>query len=262
MPFTTLTDNIVRKEQYIHAINYYIHNTNYPVVFTENSGTDISDHFQSSITNKRLEILTFKGNKNKEKGKGFGEAEIIDYALSNSMIIASTDNKCAIIKITGRIIIENISESVSKRFFLQESDSIIVSYNSDFSFADSRFIIAPLTFFQSFLQHKDDINDYKNSFFENVLSNCIKQNTLYHYYPFFIEPQITGQSGSTGELYTPHNKTFQRRLNYFTYKMSQILYFDKYLSTHKYPLYKRTIYTLLSLLSKFAVRLTILLRNP
>lgn len=252
MPFTSITDNTVRKEQYINAINYYIHKTDFPIVFAENSGTDISSLFLESISEKRLEVITFNGNKKKEKGKGYGEAEIIEYAINNSQIIASMYKDFSIIKITGRLIVYNIAELASKKYILQESDSIIVAYNSDFSLPDSRIIIAPLDFYRSFLLHKEDINDFSHCYFETVLSNCIIHNLEHHYYPFFIEPQITGQSGTTGELYKPYNKDFQRRLKYLDYVYSQILYFDKNFSRIRFSYTKRIIYTVIQLLLKIA----------
>ena len=110
MAFTALTDATIRLKQYVTAINYYLNNTNYPIVFSENSGTSINSYFNSYNNNKRLELLSFKGNNNKDRGKGYGEAEIIDYALKKSLIIESHKNNCSIIKITGRLIVRNIME--------------------------------------------------------------------------------------------------------------------------------------------------------
>ena len=81
MPFTTLTDISIREKQYIEAINFYLHNTDFPIVFAENSGTGISKSHDLFPDNKRLELLSYKGNIHKNKGKGYGEAEIINYAL-------------------------------------------------------------------------------------------------------------------------------------------------------------------------------------
>ena len=170
MPFTTLTNQHVRQKQYIHALNYYIQNTEYPIVFTENSGIDISQYFKTYIINRRLEVLTFCGNSKKDRGKGYGEAEIIEYALTHSSLITEINNTLYIIKITGRLIVDNLFEIINNHFPLENEDCIRVSYDSMFSFADSRIIIAPLLFYKTFLNLKEDINDYKNSFFEVVLT--------------------------------------------------------------------------------------------
>ena len=40
-----ISDATVRKQQYIDAIQWYLNNTPYNIVFCENSGTDISNEF-------------------------------------------------------------------------------------------------------------------------------------------------------------------------------------------------------------------------
>ena len=108
MTMTALSDKEERREQYVKAINYYLKNTKFPIVFTENSGTDISTLFENAIKSGRLEYLSFDGNHAKERGKGYGECEIIQYALKNSTTIQSAKDK-RIAKITGRLIIKNIN---------------------------------------------------------------------------------------------------------------------------------------------------------
>lgn len=242
MPFTTLTDVSVRKKQYIEAINYYLHNTDFPIVFVENSGTDISNSRELITDKERLELISYKGNIHKNKGKGYGEAEIIDYALIHSHIITSKHNDCPIIKITGRLIVENITDIVCNKFILQNNNSISVSYNSDFSFADSRIVIAPKYFYHIFIKHKEEINDFNHQYFENVLSKCIMQSSTYHYYPFYLEPQIAGQSGTTGKEYVSHESSFGRRLSYMVYALKKILVFDKRFSNCKLKVYEKITY--------------------
>lgn len=243
MPFTSLTDNSVRKEQYIKAINYYIHHTDYPIVFVENSNTDISDCFAPTISSNRIEVLTFYGNNNKNRGKGYGEAEIIEYALKYSQFIASSNRECTLVKITGRLIIENLKDIINKRFIFQRQNSIVVSYNSDFTLADSRVIIAPFNFYISFLENKELINDFNNTYFETVLSDSIKQSIKFHYYPFYIEPQITGISGSTGEEYLPYKRNIKRRIIYLIHSTTLLLRYNKLNDYHKIGSLQKSIYT-------------------
>lgn len=231
MSFTSLTDISIRINQYITAIDFYLKNTDLPIVFAENSDTDIKRYF--SINNKRLEIISFKGNNDKERGKGYGEAEIIEYALNNSIIITASNSICNITKITGRLLINNITNVINQRFLFQNKNSIVVSFNSDFSFADSRIIIAPKAFYHSFLKRKEEINDSINNYFEIVLSDFIKNEKLFDFYPFYIEPQIYGQSGTTSEIYRPHEDSFKRRLSYLSYATHQILLFNKHLTKKK-----------------------------
>lgn len=254
MAFTSLTDTAIRLKQYQTAINFYLKNTNYPIVFAENSGTSLNNLYDSKFDTNRLELLSFCGNKRKDKGKGYGEAEIIEYALNKSSIITSCKDKCSIIKITGRLIISNVTELVVNKFLFQDNRSIVASYNSDFSFVDTRIIIAPIKFFSSFIRHKNDIDDRTNMFFENIFSDSIKHNSQYRYYPFYIEPQIEGQSGTTGDLYTPPLPTLRRRLQYLKYETKLLLFFDKDFS-HKrlniaIRLYYHISYSLLYIINK------------
>lgn len=248
MSYTSLTDISIRINQYIDAIRFYLQNTVFPIIFAENSDTDIRRYNDSFTNNKRLEIISFKGNNNKERGKGYGEAEIIEYVIKNSLIITSTKSKINIIKITGRLIIRNIESVINHKFLFQRNNSIIVSFNSDFTFADSRIIIAPMTFYLSFLKKKEEINDSINQFFEIVLSKIIKNEDTLHFYPFYIEPQIYGQSGTTSEIYNPHEDNFKRRISYLSFATNQLLYFYKHLTNMKLSIPKIITYKLIHII--------------
>lgn len=94
-----------RKKQYIDAIKFYLVNTNFDIVFTENSGTSLAKYFQGET---RLEFVTFISPVSlPDKGKSFKELEILDYSINNSCFIAEA---ASIIKITGRLKILNINQ--------------------------------------------------------------------------------------------------------------------------------------------------------
>ena len=242
MHFTSLTDPTIRLKQYADAINFYIKNTDLPIVFADNSGTDMS--LLGIQDNQRVELLSFSGNSNKTRGKGYGEAEILSYALTNSHLInyGNKNSNPTIIKITGRLIISNIHKTIEKKFLFQEPNSVVVSINSDFSFADSRIIIAPKSFFQEFLKHKEKLDDSKGNFFEHVLIQCIIQEKNSHYFPFFVEPQIIGQSGTSGERYKIQDQNLKYRIAYKMYAYGKICYFNKYLTNKKLKFHHHIIY--------------------
>ena len=217
MSYTSLTDTGERQRQYIEAIHFYLSHTKYPIVFTENSGTDISSRFKAFISSGRLEYLTFHGNQNKQRGKGYGECEIIEYALSHSQMIHNHQNKY-IAKITGRLIVRNITSIARFHTFIWPRQTVFCAINSDLSFPDSRLIIAPLAFYSKFLENKDKIDDKNGYFFEHALCDTLKGNN-FSYSPFFICPHIKGMSGSTGEYYTekPRNISFHYRYAKFAF---------------------------------------------
>lgn len=226
MAYTSLSNPEARKEQYINAIRFYLTETRYPIVFSENSGTDISPLFKDEIELGRMECLPFFGNQDKERGKGFGECEIIQYALDHSRIIRSAKDQC-IAKITGRLIVRNITRIIQWHTFLFSRQTVFFSINSDLTFPDSRFMIAPITFYRIFLESKETINDSKGYYFENALCDAIKKEKHYPYMPFLYMPCIEGTSGSTGKVYSNETKSISFVFKYAKYALSQKKRFNR-----------------------------------
>lgn len=219
MALTTLSNQEERKAQYIKAIQYYLTNTSFKIVFSENSGTDISNLFQDDIESGRMEYLSFLGNQNKKRGKGYGECEIIDYALDNSKLIHfSKDQRIA--KITGRLIIKNIKGILRLHNLLFSKQTVFCSINSDLSFPDSRLIVAPVSFYRVFLNSKELINDSNGYYFEHALCDTLKKENDYSYSPFLFMPCIEGVSGSTGEVYSGEMRGSIFNLRYIKYTLS------------------------------------------
>lgn len=216
MPFTVLNNPEERKAQYVMALNYYLTNTNFKIVFTENSNVDISPLYTKEIKSGRLECLTFLGNKDKNRGKGAGEYEIIQYTLNNSIIINRYQN-VRIVKITGRLIIKNISLITKIHCLLFPLNTILFSINSDISFPDSRYIIAPTSFYIKFLNLKKTIDDSAGYYFEHALLDTLIREKEYSYSPFIIQPDIIGMSGTTGLLYGSNNHGITHTLKYIKY---------------------------------------------
>ena len=226
MAFTTLSKQEERKAQYINAIQYYLSNTSFKIVFTENSGTDISNLFKDAIESGRMEYLSFHGNQDKIRGKGYGECEIIEYALDNSKLIHfSKDQQIA--KITGRLIVRNIKGIVRWHNFLFSKQTVSCTINSDLSFPDSRLIIAPVSFYKVFLHSKELINDSNGYYFEHALCDVLKKDTIYSYSPFLIKPCIEGISGSTGEIYNGEIGDIFYKFKYVKYTLSLHRKFNK-----------------------------------
>ncbi len=226
MNFTTLNDIEERKKQYIEAINFYLSNTKYQIVFTENSGIDISPLFKDSIYSDRLEIISYNGNQNKELGKGYGEIEIIEYSLTHSKIYLSHPNQ-PIIKITGRLIVKNITLIYRIYYLFHNKQIVSFEFNSNLSFPDSRIIIARPDFYKELLLSKKLINDAKGYFFENAVKDIITKNKNYTYLPFLVKPRIIGMSGTTGLSYTDNPNSIYFTYKYFKYSIFILKKFHK-----------------------------------
>ena len=226
MSYTSLNNPKERERQYVNAIRYYLSKTNYPIVFTENSGSDISQLFTDSIKSGRMEYFTFNGNQDKARGKGYGECEIIEYALNNSAIINSAHD-CQIAKITGRLRILNINSIIRIHRFISSKKSVLCAINSVLSFPDSRLFIAPIDFYRAFTKKKETINDSDGFFFEHTLCNVIKEEKSYPFSPFLLMPRIEGVSGSTGEVYNGETIKLSFAIKYVKYAFSQRIKFYK-----------------------------------
>ena len=216
MPFTWLTDTNERLRQYVDAINYYLETTKSKIVFCENSNTDIFPLFENNNNNDRLEIHTFQGNKEKLKGKGYGEAEIIEYAFQHSSLLKEN---IIVIKITGRLIVNNICQIIKSLKY--KNDFVTCLFHSDLSFADSRIFCATPAFYTEFLRNKTKINDNEGRYFEHILSYTVIESSI-QFIPFKEEPQITGISGSSGDCYQAKKPTKKQQLLFKRYSLEQL----------------------------------------
>ena len=171
MSFTKLQDSAIRRKQYIEAVRFYLNETDYPILFVENSGTDISVEFANEIASQRLEIITWNGNQyQKSLGKGFGEMLIVAYALEHSRFL-----KCAdiIFKITGRYRVLNIKSYV-RECTPVKADVFVDLFNKS-PYADSRFWAATPVFLSDFLvRYIERINDTEEFYFEHALFHAAK----------------------------------------------------------------------------------------
>jgi len=171
MESTALQNPDERKTQYIDALNWYLKHTRFDIVFCENTNTDIRTLFKNVEEAYRIEFLTFRGNAfDKSLGKGYGEAEIIKYAFENSVLL----NKCdRILKVTGRIIVENIDNLVNKS---QERDVVYadtLKVNGKMKCL-SKFFICPKTTMNVFISLSPTINDSQYNYFEHVLYEAVQ----------------------------------------------------------------------------------------
>lgn len=202
MAFTTVQDKQNRLIQYQKALDFYLTRTGYKIVFTENSGYDISNNYKEYIEQGRLEILTFNGNNyDKTLGKGYGEGQIIKYSLENSYILKSATT---VVKITGRLIIKNINSLISRSKKENCVYCNLVKASSRKQTCYSIFFFAPKTFYKDYLiQNINNINDKEKYYFEHHLNDCCKQwkKDGNPWKEYFLPIIIIGQSGTSGTYY-------------------------------------------------------------
>ena len=191
-------DPEIRRRQYIDAIFYYLQNTDYNIIFTENSGTSIKNEFEGQ---ERIEIITFSSLASvPDKGKGWKELEIIDYSITNSKFIHSG---VAVVKITGRLKvldINSIGEQV-KRLKSGLDNFVLCNVYKAFKM-DSRCFAFTLDFWPVLFKHGQYINLHYS--FERALWKAICEYDLLSNckYKQFNQPlRISGISGGLGIPY-------------------------------------------------------------
>jgi len=214
MTYTALQDKDERLRQYQHALQWYLDNTKSPILFVENTGYDITPMYADAIASGRLEVLTFQGNDfDKSKGKGYGEALIIEYALTHSEFLKGDVN---VLKITGRLICENVGK-MARRYTdtdtvygqkLQDPDG-----NMEMS---SQVIVAPTTFWKDyFISQKEGIDDGAHYWFEHLLLDAAMQwrKDGHNYKDMWIPTALTGISGSSGDMIS--SNTLKARISFY-----------------------------------------------
>lgn len=201
MVLTQLKDSSTRLEQYLSSIHFFLKKVNCKIVVVENSNFDFSPYFTKEIEEKKIECLHFDGNTyDKFIGKGYGEACIIEYALSNSYFIKNTT---AIIKITGRFKIDNIRTVV--KLCNNKSNTIYTMYSRKVPYVfKSVLVIAPVGFWKLFVSQKEQINDSKKIYFEHLLyrlSIISSKSGTYRISMFKCPVKYNGFSGTSGDKY-------------------------------------------------------------
>lgn len=219
MKYTSLQDSLIREKQYCDAIKFYLKETSLNIVFCENSNqTSFIKNFKSYQDAGRYEYLTFDGNCfDKNKGKGYGEALIIKYALNNSKLI---NKESSLIKITGRIIISNIKTIL---LLYKKKNHLYIQLNNDTvqKSISSRFFIAPITFFTNyFIPNMTCINDSKGYYFEHLLYDQAKRwrEDKRNISDIALAIKYKGTSGTTGEYIKLGRLPYIKSILFYLYR--------------------------------------------
>lgn len=222
MSNTQLQDKEKRQQQYLEAINYYLNKTDLKLIFCENSGFDIYDNIINSEKKERLEYLTFKGNIfDYSLGKGYGEFQIIQYALKNSVFIKECDY---ILKITGRLKIINIDKIIKRFNSISGGNNFFIEFTFQNFINTVCFIIPSKQLEKIFIKRKNIINENKQYYIENFLyDNLLLVNKINL---FEIHPFIEGISGT---LNIPYNKLTEYSNNLYLRKYRHELYYCSFL---------------------------------
>lgn len=190
--------------QYKKSMEFFIKSKAFEkIIFCENSNFGLEE-FQEvkQLANQMhisLELLSFQGNLEKAnlQGKGYGEGEILNYIIDNSSLIKGEDY---FIKITGRLVIDNIAKIVS--LVDKRNTYFNIPNLSRKEFYDTRVYGMPIDqFINCFLYSYLGVNDEKGIFLEHRYTDIISINNIsIKNFPRY--PRIKGISGTLGIEYT------------------------------------------------------------
>ena len=222
MSHTVLQNPEIRAGQYKQALDYYIKETDLPIVFCENTMYDMASDYIQYIDSGRLEYMTFDGNNyDRSRGKGYGEAVIMGYALEHSEIIK---NSKYVIKITGRIIIEDIRQYTSSVLYYLGNlfrSNIKPKFISTYIFiARPQLIQKFIAKYQELIWEDHPTNDLIEHHWYRALTKDPDFNKI-TYLPFISIPKVKGISGTTGQEYSMKDRLTGNLAYSFRFEMAR-----------------------------------------
>ena len=187
--------------QYRECLEFYLLHTGFKnVIFCENSEyhLDFSDLQDIALEHgKELEVLSFCGNpeETRMRGKGFGEGEIVAYALAHSRHAESIRH---FVKVTGRLIVRNMEE-LRKRLDVSRFYINRLLVRNDAEVLDTRLYATPVELYkQYFLNLHTGVSVEFN--LEKAFTKCLYEWKIpFRCFPRY--PEFHGICGGDGMVY-------------------------------------------------------------
>lgn len=205
--FSAEIDHKTRLEAYLESIrNWLALDMNLRIVVCDGSEFDFAPYLKDLETRYPIECLKFENDRNGviKKGKGYGEGQIINYALNNSTYLRDSS---VFVKCTGKLWVKNY-EILKRKFKGPIQIAPLVKVPKKFEDVktvalDTRFYIVEKNYYDLQLRNAYlRVNDDRGVFLEHVFLEQVKSSTT-----DFIElrprpePIILGVSGTSGYRY-------------------------------------------------------------
>lgn len=182
------------------------------LVVCDSSGFDFSPLVRERFPDAFIECLCFEADRAlvRYHGKGYGEGEIIKFALQHSAYIKQAD---FFAKCTAKLWVENFNQCLREwngKFLCKATFSNVFSFKAThFNHVDTRFYLVNKDFYWKYLSDvhlnlggATGISIEDN--FRNVVQDCNLNQVL-----FSTPPVIAGVGGATGKYY---NRKLPKRL--------------------------------------------------
>lgn len=175
------------------------------IVICDGSDFDFDQMVRDAFPNAKIECLHFQNNIEavSHYGKGYGEGEIVNYAIANSKTLKSVD---CFAKITSKLYLKNFYDCLelwNGRFAAFAQFKLMESRDSvTFNMLDTRFYIANKSFYLKYLSDAYlNVRDLDGYYLEHSFKDHLAQNNIASFgLPF--APIFEGVSGSSGKEYS------------------------------------------------------------
>ncbi len=174
------------------------------LIICDGSGYDFSSIIHEHFPCSNIECLFFTNNVRLVEihGKGFGEGEIIRYALRHSRILSESSNFA---KCTAKLWVDNFQECIHQwngQFLCNAFFSNVFSYKqTKLEFIDTRFYMADINFYKKFFEFAhSNVGGNDGYSIEDRFLEIIQKEQMQRII-FSLPPFICGVGGGSGKYY-------------------------------------------------------------
>ena len=174
------------------------------IVICDGSGFDFSSLIKNTFPMANIECLSFMNDSMQiaRHGKGFGEGEIIRYAINQSKLLQESE---VFMKCTAKLWVTNIQQCLSQwnGYFLCNAyfANIFAFKKTKIMFFDTRFYIIRKDFYlRYFLDSHLNLDDVSNQSIENAFLKIVIKKRMEGII-FKMPPIVCGMGGGSGKYY-------------------------------------------------------------
>ena len=220
VPFLEMRDSEQRIAKYLKAINIWLKKIpDLRIVLCDGTGFDWIDIVEEKYPNHHFECLHFINDMNsvKKYGKGFGEIEILNFAVNNSRYVAEQSR---FMKITGKYWVNNICKFDDEDLFCDfKCKSTFLIFKLKLLYINSSFFICSSQMYLKYFYNSSIlINYHSGDDLEHVMGKIIISNNIKNY-QFKRFPGIAGWSGTSNTPFDLSPITLKDKLREIKYRL-------------------------------------------
>ncbi len=220
VPFLKMRDSEQRIAKYLQAIDIWLKKIpDLQIVLCDGTDFNWINIVEKKYPNHHFECLHFKNDMNsvKKYGKGFGEIEILNFAVNNSEYVTAQSR---FMKITGKYWVNNICKFDDEDLFCDfKCKSTFEIFKWKLLYVNSAFFIcSSQTYLKYFYNSGVLINDHSGDDLEHVMGKIIISNNIKNY-QFKRSPGIAGWSGTSNTHFDLSSVTLKDKLRELKYRL-------------------------------------------